>query len=121
MAYEEKVQTISLEANGDQSANQYKFMLLGATGIALNTVAGGPCIGVLQNKPEAGQIGAVAVAGVAMVEAGGVITRGVGVQSNASGVAIAASTGDYNLGTALATAASGDIIPVLLTPNAQNN
>jgi hypothetical protein len=121
MAYEEKIQLVSLEANGDQSANQYKFMLLGASGIALNTVAGGPCVGVLQNKPAAGEVGAVAVGGVAKVLAGGVITRGANVQSNASGVAIAAASGDFSQGTALATAASGDIIPVLLRSNAQVN
>jgi hypothetical protein len=121
MSYEEKVSLISLEANGDQSANQYKFMLLGATGIALNTVAGGPCVGVLQDKPTAGKIGAVAVGGVAKVLAGGVITRGDNVQSSATGLAETAASADYSQGIALETAASGDVIPILLRPQAQLN
>ena len=59
MSFEQDVKCISLEANGDQSSNQYRFMLLGASGIALNTVEGGPCVGVLQDKPTAGKIGSV--------------------------------------------------------------
>jgi hypothetical protein len=122
MAYEEKIQQITLEADGDQSANQYKFMVLGADGVALNTTAGGACVGVLQNKPTDTQSAIIAVGGVAKVEAGDAVARGVDVQSNATGLAITAAAADFSQGTALAAAAAaGDIIPVLLRPNAQNN
>lgn len=122
MSFEQDVKSISLEANGDQSGNQNRFMLLGASGIALNTVAGGPCVGVLLTKPTAGNIGAVAYAGVVKVVAGAAVTRGVEVQSDTTGRAIAATTGDVPLGTALeAAAAAGDIIAVLLGNKAQLN
>ncbi len=119
MSFEQDVKSISLEANGDQSANQNRFMLLGADGIALNTVAGGPCVGVLQNKPEAGKIGTVAYNGVVKVTAGAAVARGVNVQSDATGRAILAVLSDFSQGTALeAAGAAGDVIAVLLRPNA---
>lgn len=122
MSFEQDVKSISLEANGDQSANQNRFMLLGASGVALNTVAGGPCVGVLLDKPTDGKIGAVGYNGVVKVTAGAVVVRGVDIQSDATGRAITAAADDYSLGTALeGAAAAGDVIAVLLKPNAQKN
>jgi hypothetical protein len=48
MAYKENVKNISVAAAADLSANQYKFGLIGATGVALNTTSGGPVDGVIQ-------------------------------------------------------------------------
>lgn len=122
MSYEEKLGAISLEANGDQSGNQYKFMVLGADGISLQTTAGGITVGVLQTKPTAGQIGEVAVAGVTKVLAGAAVSRGANVQSDATGRAIAAATADYSQGIALeAATAAGQVIAMLLRPQAQLN
>lgn len=122
MSFEQDVKSISLEANGDQSGNQNRFMLLGADGIALNTVEGGRCTGVLQDKPIDENIGAVAYGGVVKVVAGAAVTRGVDVQSDTTGRAIAALTGDYSQGTALeAAGAANEIIAVLLKPNAMIN
>lgn len=62
----------------------------------------------------------VIVAGVAEIAAGASITRGALVTSDANGKAVAAapSAGVNNriLGIALKSAASGDIIPVFLSP-----
>lgn len=62
----------------------------------------------------------VLLAGIADIKAGGAITRGGLVTSNASGQVIAATAAAGSnvrvVGTALASAASGDIIPVLLSP-----
>lgn len=123
MAYEEKVKSISLEANGDQSGNQYKFVKLGASGVALNTTSGGQCTGVLQNKPTSGQIGEVAVGGVAMVMAGAAVARGADVMSDTAGLAITATgTGAYIQGEAMeAAAAANDVIAVLLKKSGQVN
>lgn len=56
--------------------------------------------------------------GVVEVEAGASITRGTKVTSDANGKAVAAApaagTNNQILGIAMVTAASGDIIPVLL-------
>lgn len=62
----------------------------------------------------------VVVAGIADVEAGGNITRGALVTAGADGKAVAAApaAGVNNrvAGVAMVSAASGDIIPVLLAP-----
>jgi hypothetical protein len=122
MAYEETLKMISLLANGDQSGNQYLFMKFTASGIEVCDTAGEDAIGVLQDKPTAGKVGAIAYSGVSKVIVGtGGITAGAGVQTNASGEAIAASTGDYKLGVALQTGAAGAIVPVLLFGAGQNN
>ncbi|MBP6734408.1 MAG: DUF2190 family protein [Chromatiaceae bacterium] len=69
----------------------------------------------------AGQIGAasgevldVTLVGIGEVEAGGSITRGNSVTSDANGKAVAASDGNVIIGKALMSAASGDIVPILL-------
>ncbi len=122
MSFEQDVKSISLEANGDQSANQNRFMLLGASGIALNTVAGGPCIGVLLDKPLASNIGAVGYSGVVKVVAGAAVTRGLNVQSDTTGRAIVAAAADVPLGIALETASgANEIIAVLLKGRGQLN
>lgn len=113
MSFEQNVKSISLVADGDQSSNQNKFMLLGASGFALNTVAGGPCLGVLQDKPTAGKIGGVAYNGVVKIVAGAAVAAGANIQSDNVGRAVTAT--DYGQGVALEAAlAVGDIIAVLL-------
>lgn len=122
MSYEEKLGAISLEANGDQSGNQYRFMELAAAGISVQDTAGAACLGVLQTKPEAGQIGEVGVAGVSKVEAGAVVVRGANVMSDASGRAITATATNFSQGIALeAATAAGKLIAVLLRPQAPLN
>lgn len=63
----------------------------------------------------------VHMTGIALVEAGGVIARGAKVTAGAAGVAVAAApaqgVNNQILGIAQVTAASGDIIPVLLAPS----
>lgn len=56
----------------------------------------------------------VIMAGIADVQAGGSITRGAEVTSNATGQAVAAAAGNLVAGVAMVNAVSGDIIPVLL-------
>jgi hypothetical protein len=122
MSYEEQLRSISLPADGDQTGNQYRFLKGDTDGVAVNDAAGGPCIGVLQNKPDDGQVATVGIDGVSMVEAGGTVTKYGNVQSDATGRAADAAAGDYSQGMALAAAAgAGEIIPVLLRPQAQLN
>lgn len=68
-----------------------------------------------------GQVGAasgevldVTLLGIAEVQAGGSITRGNMVTSDANGKAVVASDGNVIAGKALMSAVDGDIIPVLL-------
>lgn len=122
MSYEEKLESISLTADGDQSGNQYKFMKGDTTGVALQDGAGGVCIGVLQNKPTDGKIAEVGISGVTKVEAAGAISLWDNIQSDGSGLADTAAAGDYSQGIALeAATAAGQLIAVLLRPQAQLN
>lgn len=123
MSYEENLQKIgSLTANGDQSANQYKFVKYSASGVEVCDTAGEAAIGVLQNKPTAGQVCEIGFSGVSKVTVGtGGITAGNNVQSDASGLAIAAAIGDYSQGVALETGAAGARVAVLLRPQGQLN
>lgn len=63
----------------------------------------------------------VHLSGVAEIEAGGTVTRGALLTSDANGKAVAAApaTGVNNrvIGTALVSAADGDVFPVLLGPH----
>jgi hypothetical protein len=58
----------------------------------------------------------VAISGVVKVKAGGIITAGNAVASDANGEAIVAASDDMRLGVALETAADGDVISVLFNP-----
>ncbi len=110
--------TLSLPAAADLSASQFKIVTVDSNGRAALAGATTLGVGVLQNKPAAlGQAATVAFGGISKVVAGGSITAGARITSDASGNAIAATTaGDAVVGVALASAASGDIIPALLAP-----
>lgn len=124
MSYYESTCRISLDVSADLSSDQYKFMKMTATGLALNTTAGGPCAGVLEiNDADAlGKRAPLAISGVTKVEASAVIVRGATVSSTALGLAVTAVATDYPQGIALeAAAAAGDLIAVLLVKDSQTN
>ena len=116
MAVEESVVSITIEAGADLSAGQYKFVTLASDGqVDLTASAGGPAIGVLQNAPNAAGVAAtVAISGRVKVTAGGTIAAGAKVQSDASGDALTAASGDHVLGIALESAVDGDIFAIAL-------
>jgi hypothetical protein len=118
MAYDNQVQSITLPAAADLSAQQYRCLTVDSNGRAAVANATALAIGILQNDPNAaGQAATVAYAGVSKAKAGGSITAGARVTADANGAVIAATTaGDAVIGVALAGAASGDIIPVLINP-----
>lgn len=83
--------------------------------VVLGAAATDPIVGVLQNKPKAGQGALVRFIGTSKVIAGGTITRGDKVTSNASGQAITTVTaGNTVVGIALSSAVVGDIVEILL-------
>lgn len=117
MAVQEQFQSISLPAAGDLSAAIYRFMLVDSSGnIAVVGAAGGDADGVLQNNPAAaGRASEMAYAGVVKVVAGsGGLSAGDKVQSDATGGAITAASGDHVLAKALEDVAAGAIGRVLL-------
>jgi len=124
MAYEIAGQDYSFPAAADLSGNQYYFVEIGATGVTVCDAATDIPLGVLQNKPGSGAAAAVRVTGISKVIAGGAISVGNPVGTDASGRARALTPGTdttaYIRGIALeAASAANEIISVLLLPVAR--
>lgn len=116
MALMEIVQSITLEAGGDLSADQWKFVTLAADGqIDVHAAATDMPTGVLLNNPSAaGQAAEVAVEGVVKVEASAGITVGTNVTTTAAGLAVTAVSTDSIVGIAMSTAGgAGELVEVL--------
>ena len=112
-------------ASADLSAKQFFAVKLHSTEgqIALGAAATDVCLGILQDKPKAGEAGRVRIHGISKAVSDGSGTAiGIGdkVGTNTLGKVVKAHTTDRPiLGTALsASSADGTIINVLLTPNA---
>lgn len=95
---------VSREAGQDLSGSQFRFGTVAADGQVDPTGAGAFASGVIQddNADEAGKAVALMLlgGGVSKVEAGAAITAGAEITSDASGRAVAATTGDRILGAA---------------------
>lgn len=87
----------SIVAADDLSAEQFKFIALGTstkTGQAVRAgTAGMVVLGVLLNKPKAGEEALYQFVGRAKVKCAGTISAGAMITTNNAGVAIAATDG----------------------------
>ena len=104
----------SFIAAADFRTKQFYAMKVNASGqCMLPTGVGDPIVGVLQNKPNIGEIATVAVFGRTKWICGNAVNAGQGVQSDAAGKAVPAATG-YTAGYSAETAISsnGQIIEV---------
>ena len=92
-----------------------QFYLVGLTAagrtVAIASVAGQACYGVLQNKPTLGAPADVGVIGPSKVLAGGTIAAGAKIMASAAGVAVAwvAGAGNQQVGVAIEAAVNGQI------------
>lgn len=103
-----------LTANGDQSANQYKFVTVGASGVQVASGTTNRVIGVLANKPTAGQPCTIDVTGVMEVIAGASgIAAGDTIYLKADGTVTKVNT-STRVGTALEAATSGALFTALI-------
>lgn len=117
MGYELGKQSATFPSSGDLSASLWRGMKIDSAGRAAVAASGDSgFIGVLQNKPAAIDREAVLThGGITKMEAGGAITAGAPISTDADGKAVAVASGEPSFGTAVeAAAADGDIIPVLL-------
>lgn len=105
-------------AGEDMSAKQYYIVQLDASGnIEVGEGATDLLVGVLQNKPLAGEAALYRFGGTSKVKAGGTIAIGAWVTSDGNGKAVATTTdGDITIGRHIGTAAAadGDIVEVQL-------
>jgi hypothetical protein len=116
MAYEQTLRTIGVPASADLSASQFCFMTVNSSGQLALPAAGGDADGILQDKPNGvGVEGELAVLGISKLVVGTAgVTCGDLLTTDANGKAVTATTGNKILGRALATGASGVIIPALI-------
>lgn len=115
MAVMQSRDTRSFVAGESLAAAQFKFVTLESDGqVDLADSAGENCIGVLLNNPAAGEAATVAISGKVMVTSGGTIAAGAAIQSDASGDALTAASGDYVMGYALEAAVDGQIMAIEL-------
>ena len=116
MAVAGQALTMSLEAAGDLSAVQFKFMKFSSGQVTTATAVTDACCGVLQNAPAAaGRAAELVVVGETKLVAGAAITAGALLTTDTSGRGVTATPGTdttkYILGRALEDAgAAGDII-----------
>jgi hypothetical protein len=116
MAYTENMKCVSLIAGANLATEQYSFLKVDTAGAVVLAGAGEDVDGVLMNDPASGRVAQVAVDGIVKVKCGGTIAAGASVASNASGKAVAATTGQMVAGKALEAGVTGRIISVLLQP-----
>jgi len=120
----EIVKTKSLKATASLATSQFCFVTLDANGQIVLPSAGAYCEGVLQDKPGAGDPGAVCYPGdiTRVVVGTGGVTAGADVATDASGHAVAVTSGAYILGQALETqATSGNIATILYQPKGSHS
>lgn len=120
MAYEIPGFSFPLPSSADYTGGaQFRFVDLLNTGKAGNPTAGGRVIGVRQNRPKANEAMTIVASGVSIVEAGGAVTAGDLVATNAVGQAVTAAAGNAVVGRALESATGAGIqIAVFLTTGA---
>lgn len=109
------------KSKSDNSAKQYYAVeLTAADEVDVANGATDLIVGILQNKPKAGESAAVLSAGISKAVAGGTIAAGNRVGTDANGKLVA-KTADADLvcGIALNAAASGEVFSVLLTIGCQ--
>lgn len=110
---------ITLEAGADLSSSQYNFVKLDSSGDAVecSAVTDKP-VGVLQNKPTAGQAAEIVVVGLTKVSTNAALAIGdlVGTSSDGQAAAYVAGTDTtkYVVGTVLVTSGGADEITSIL-------
>jgi len=118
MATYDGVITINAVAGADLSASQ--GLLVAGDSTAGQVVLAGDgvnAIGVLLNAPASGGAAAVAISGKVRAVAGGTVTVGARVASDAAGKVVVAAEGDYVLGVAASAGAANATIEVYFDKN----
>jgi hypothetical protein len=121
MAYENIHSSKSIKATASLITSQFCFVTLDASGQLVLVVSGGAtgnAIGVLQDKPNAGDPGFVCGPGdITKVQAGGTFAAGAKVMSNTTGQAVVATAAGPYLGWALSAGAAGGIADIIFQPD----
>jgi hypothetical protein len=103
---------VSLVAGADLTTHQYKMVRFASTNLQL-CGAGLKAHGILQDKPDDTEVGAVRRGGISQVVCGGDVSKGSEFTSDSAGRAVEATSGDEINGVALEAGTVGGIIPCL--------
>ena len=115
MAVQESRDTRTFIAGEDLSSSQFKFVTLESDGqVDLADSAGERCFGVLENDPASGGEATVVVSGQTRITCGGTVAAGAQLQTDASGDAITAASGDVSMGYAMEAGVDGQVIAMEL-------
>jgi hypothetical protein len=115
MATMQSRDTRTFVAGEDLSAAQFKFVTLEAGNVVdLADSAGENCVGVLLVEGAAARAVTVVMTGSVMVEAGGTVTAGGAVATDATGRAVDATTSDIIMGYARETGVAAQVIEIEL-------
>lgn len=97
--------SIPVNAGEDLSGAQYKAVEIDGTVAASSAVA----VGILQNKPRAGEDGTAGFMGRSRYVAGAAVAAGAGLMATTSGYLITVTSGNIGVGKALGAVSSGGI------------
>jgi hypothetical protein len=105
-------------AGADLSSSQYRLVKTPVAPVVVTTAATDVVLGVLQNKPTAGQACDIKWIGVTKLLAGGTITAGIWLMNDDAddGAAIAWTTGNVPVGISLTAGVDGGLITALIIP-----
>ena len=117
------IQAPGYTASADLSSYQYCFVAsAGSKTVALQTTAGDPVMGILQNAPTANQAAEIDVLGFTKVKLGDTVADGADVMCEATtGRAITATTGEVAVGYVPDGGADGEVVEIVLYGNSQLN
>lgn len=118
MAVEEIVYNTSVIAGADLSARQFHCVKLNASGHAVLSGAGENALGILQDKPGLGQVGAVCGLGKSMAVLGAIVTPGQNLTPDADGRLVPATGNDAVVAVAAESGSAGDICSVYVLSRA---
>lgn len=98
-------------AGADLSAKQFfAAVQTGSNTVGLQTSAGGPIAGIIQNKPVSGQAASLRFEGVTKAAAGASVAAGAEVMVDATGRLITATSTNQVVGRAVESAGGAGVI-----------
>ena len=89
-------------------------VISGGRAVVPDTTGGAVIYGVLLNQPSSGQAADVGLVGSTKVMAGGTISAGYDLMTNASGQAVSATSTNHRFGIAIEGGTSGTLVTALI-------
>ena len=118
MPTDEIVHSTSILAGADLSSKQFYAVKLNASGLMILSGAGENALGILQDKPASGQVGAVCCLGKSLAIYGATVTANQNLTPDASGRLVPATGSDAQVGVAAESGYVGEIHSVYLVSRA---